>query len=56
MSDGWGGGERVSVSSVVGWLLRECGGEPHEPCGCELWAQWLEHVQTMQPKIGEYVL
>ena len=32
---------------------RRCSAEPHEPCSCEQWQMWLNHVEEMKPKIGE---
>jgi len=30
-----------------------CSGEPHEPCDCEQWKTWLNHIEEMKPKIGD---
>lgn len=33
---------------------RECQGEAHEPCDCEIWKLWLQKVSEMRPEECEY--
>lgn len=34
----------------LGFLLRECLGDAHEPCDCETWKMWLQKVSEMKPE------
>ena len=34
-------------------MCRRCSGEPHEPCSCQLWRQWLGHIQDMAVQVGD---
>lgn len=31
----------------------DCLGEAHEPCTCERWKEWLEHMEVMKVTAGE---
>lgn len=31
-------------------VYRECLGEAHEPCDCQMWRNWLQKVTEMKPE------
>lgn len=31
-------------------ICRECLGEAHEPCDCQMWRNWLQKVTEMKPE------
>ena len=44
----------VCVCVCVCSPSRECQGEAHEPCDCDVWKLWLQKVSEMRPQEREY--
>lgn len=45
----------INVACVL-HLCRECKGEAHEPCDCDIWKLWLHKVSEMRPEERKYQL
>lgn len=44
----------VILAACVTFICRECKGEAHEPCDCEIWKLWLQKVTEMRPEECKY--